>query len=557
MNMHVVTVVFFSLLSMFVRATQDYERPMVVVVPSYNNAQWYEKNLESIFSQKYDNYRVIYIDDCSQDGTYELVKEYVGVCGQENRVTVIANTTRRGALANHYKAVHQCADHEIVVQLDGDDWFAHNEVLARVNKAYENSNIWMTYGQYEVYPSGKKGQCKLVPYGVFKKCAYREYEWVTSALRTFYAGLFKKIKLQDLLENGDFFKAGCDLACMLPMLEMANGKVRFIDDILYIYNCKTSLNDHKKNLQLQRHCEYVIRGRDKYEPLKSLWSNARADGGSNVRGDSVGSAQLPVVDCVASSSTLNGKHEGCSNAQNKVCGDGLIQTQYELPSGSKGKLLGNAQHDGVSSAGILIFSENNPTQLRKCLATMQDRFINHGCVTVLYQANSEQVIREYEGLAREYSAQIEVVDATVNLKNKMLELLAQKTEEYLLLLRDTDYENLTNIKIVDLCSCVSALRATHAHGFFLLLDVHKKTTKFLSRDLRLPSFINVADGVCAWQFKDGEYEWAAANCFAAALYPKSLFLQSVSDLCFDSFDQLAHGWQAYAVDSNAVGLCFN
>jgi len=41
------------------------EKSMVVIIPSYNNESYCEKNLTSVFSQQYENYRVIYIDDCS------------------------------------------------------------------------------------------------------------------------------------------------------------------------------------------------------------------------------------------------------------------------------------------------------------------------------------------------------------------------------------------------------------------------------------------------------------------------------------------------------------
>jgi len=53
------------------------EKPIVVVIPSYNNSKWCDWNLSSVFQQKYNNYRVVYIDDCSNDNTYELVTEKV------------------------------------------------------------------------------------------------------------------------------------------------------------------------------------------------------------------------------------------------------------------------------------------------------------------------------------------------------------------------------------------------------------------------------------------------------------------------------------------------
>ena len=64
-------------------------------------------------------------------------------------------------------------------------------------------------------------------------------------LRTFYAGLFKKIKLGDFLFQGQFFQAACDTAFMFPMLEMAGNKAVHIQDILYVYNQANPKNNSR------------------------------------------------------------------------------------------------------------------------------------------------------------------------------------------------------------------------------------------------------------------------------------------------------------------------
>lgn len=52
------------------------EMPICVVVPSYNNAakDRYFHNMNSILQQDYSNYRIIFIDDASDDRTGELIK---------------------------------------------------------------------------------------------------------------------------------------------------------------------------------------------------------------------------------------------------------------------------------------------------------------------------------------------------------------------------------------------------------------------------------------------------------------------------------------------------
>ncbi len=252
------------------------EKPMVIVIPSYNNVQWYKKNLDSVFMQKYDNYRVIYIDDCSPDGTGKLVQQHIKECEQEHRVTLICNDINVGAMANIYNAVHDsCEDQAIVITLDGDDWFAHDKVLQKFNEAYQDPNIWLTHGQYKEVPSGSVGANIAVPRKIIELNAYREIPWITSAPRTFKAWLFKQIKKEDLLYKGEFFKVAWDLAFMFPMLEMAAERMRCISDVLYVYNQDTPINDYKLKLIAQLHCEKLIRSRPKYSRIKNLFNKHR------------------------------------------------------------------------------------------------------------------------------------------------------------------------------------------------------------------------------------------------------------------------------------------
>lgn len=239
----------------------------MIVTASYNNSKWYEWNLNSVKSQIYPEWRMIYIDDCSPDGTGDLVENYIQKNNLESRITLIKNQERKLALANLYNAIHSCADNEVIVILDGDDALAHNKVLTRLEKEYSNKRTWLTYGQFAGYPNGGKGFCRSMPRKIVKKNAFRKWRTQPSHLRTFYAWLFKKIEKDDLLYNGDFFPMTYDLAMMMPMIEMAQKHFKFIPEVLYLYNESNPINDHKINRKLQRDCDLIIRSRKAYKPL--------------------------------------------------------------------------------------------------------------------------------------------------------------------------------------------------------------------------------------------------------------------------------------------------
>ncbi len=247
-----------------------HEKPIVVIIPSYNNAQWYQRNLDSVFSQNYQNYRVVYIDDVSTDNTGQLVKSYIEQKGKEKRVDFIQNEKRVGALSNIFYAVWSCDPMEIVVSLDGDDWLANEEVLSKLNSTYADPEVWMTYGQFSCFPYVDGVGAAEVPFSVIASNSFRESPWVTTHLRTFYAGLFQKINLEDLLIDGNFFSMTWDMAMMFPMLEMAGDRSRFIPDVLYVYNIENPLNDGKVNRMYQAALEEMIRRKEKYLPILEL-----------------------------------------------------------------------------------------------------------------------------------------------------------------------------------------------------------------------------------------------------------------------------------------------
>jgi glycosyltransferase involved in cell wall biosynthesis len=244
------------------------ERHIVVVIASYNNLYYVLKNLKSVLDQNYSNYHVIYIDDCSTDATLTVAKRYVARRKKSDKVHFIHNEKRMNALYNQYTAVTLCRDTDLIVILDGDDWLANNYVLSYLNNVYSDNKTWLTYGQFTQYPTGHQGWGKPMPEKVIKQNGFREYEMAPCHLRTFYAGLFKQIKKEDLMYEGSFFKMTGDNAFMFPMIEMAReDHFKFISKILMVYNAGNPISDHRVVEGLQYKLDLVIRSRQKYDPI--------------------------------------------------------------------------------------------------------------------------------------------------------------------------------------------------------------------------------------------------------------------------------------------------
>lgn len=250
---------------------KEIQRPMVIVTCSYNNRAFYKWHLDSIFEQQYDNYRVIHIEDASTDGSPELIRDYVRARGQEHRFTLIVNETRRGAMANFYSAISSCDDRAIILVADGDDAFNGPHVLSYINSVYADPNVWLTYGQFQEYTTGKIGFCRQIPPHIVAANKFREFPDQPSHLRTFYAKLFKSIAKEDLMYGTDFYPMTCDLGTMMPMIEMAGERFKFIAKVLYIYNDRNPISDHHVSEKLQRDVDRYIRSKKRYTRLEKLF----------------------------------------------------------------------------------------------------------------------------------------------------------------------------------------------------------------------------------------------------------------------------------------------
>lgn len=222
----------------------------VIITPFYNPGEFLEKCILSILSQRYDNYKVIFIDDMSTDGSWEKLPH------NDNRVICIKNTVRKTALENIHDAImNHCDPDDICTIVDGDDWLYNKNVLSNLNNFYNEHDCWISYGQAS-WTDGRRGFASAYPAEEFKDV--RNAPFRVSHLRTFRAGLYQSIKDQDPTfshlkdDEGNFYRWSYDTAMMFTIMEMAgHEKTKFNNTILYIYNRDNSISEDKINQQAQ------------------------------------------------------------------------------------------------------------------------------------------------------------------------------------------------------------------------------------------------------------------------------------------------------------------
>lgn len=203
------------------------------VLYAHNAASWCERSLRSLFAQDYDYFRVLFIDDASVDSTLEKAQQFIVDHHLEERVITVRNETKEGMTASLYRAAQVCLDKEILIPLDAGNWLSHEGVLTKLNRVFQNPDVWIAFGAAIDYPSySLREPPAFDPAEIERKGFFLTRDPVSCA---FYAGLFKSIRLPDLFDG-----QGCiseNPACwQLSLLEQAGGRSRVLPEPLFFHN---------------------------------------------------------------------------------------------------------------------------------------------------------------------------------------------------------------------------------------------------------------------------------------------------------------------------------
>ena len=124
---------------------------------------------------------------------------------------------------------------DIIVALDGDDYFNQCDALNVVKKLYDQSGCLLTYGSFARESTGER--CPSFR-RYDKTLPVRVQNWNGSHLKTFKYKLWQAIPKKYLQnEAGEYIIYCDDMAYMFAMIELAGwDKVQQIKELLYMYN---------------------------------------------------------------------------------------------------------------------------------------------------------------------------------------------------------------------------------------------------------------------------------------------------------------------------------
>ena len=108
-----------------------------IVMASYNRKDYIKLAVDSILNQTYKDFEFIIIDDCSTDGTREILEDFAQ---KDCRIKLIKNKENKGLIYNLRLGLSQ-ANGEYIVRMDDDDIAYAERIEKQVKFMDENPEI--------------------------------------------------------------------------------------------------------------------------------------------------------------------------------------------------------------------------------------------------------------------------------------------------------------------------------------------------------------------------------------------------------------------------------
>lgn len=98
---------------------------VAILMATYNGEKYLAKQLDSLFSQTYQNFKIYVSDDCSQDTTLQILKRYTAAYPE--KIIYTDNQENVGYVKNFEKLLYTCQEKYIALS-DQDDIWEHNKL---------------------------------------------------------------------------------------------------------------------------------------------------------------------------------------------------------------------------------------------------------------------------------------------------------------------------------------------------------------------------------------------------------------------------------------------
>ena len=226
---------------------------VTIGIPIYNSVSCIRTSLMSALAQSYPSIEFILVDDCCNDGTFDVIGYIVSSHDRRDDIRIISHSQKLGASASRNQIIDE-AGGEFLYFMDSDDTIAKNtiELLMQNAREYDAEIVFGSYQKIETsgnktvyqYPS-RQLLCK----DEFASFAYRKYAGIQASACNY-------IVKTDILRNNNhrFIDVSYweDLVFTFDLVTLVSRAV-LLPDITYVYICRdNSLSHYQERINISK-----------------------------------------------------------------------------------------------------------------------------------------------------------------------------------------------------------------------------------------------------------------------------------------------------------------
>lgn len=221
---------------------------VTVIVPVYNVEKYLRKCLDSLIEQDYDKNRmeVYIIDDCSTDGSAEIMKEY-----EDKYSFITAKYLSENSGVSHARNLGiKNGKGKYIMFCDADDYYEKNSISVLMSTVKEENADFVT-ANYFITKNNR--DIKVDTSSYFSKDKITKKEIVSYMTLTSCSKIFKKSLF---IDNNIFYPETikrCEELTVIPVIAYMAEKPVAIDNVLYHYfqRKNSASNKNKGNIELK------------------------------------------------------------------------------------------------------------------------------------------------------------------------------------------------------------------------------------------------------------------------------------------------------------------
>jgi len=199
-----------------------------IIIVNYNGKKWLKKLFNSLFSQTYEKFEIIFVDNASNDDSIEFIKNNYN----DGRIKILKSEKNLGFAGGNNFGIRNAIG-QYVLLINNDTWIENN-FLEKIVNFYNNNNFDIVAPREVNYDKTEKDNNRSIMIDFLGHFAYKKFknkDFYLSGVCLFFDKDFY-IKTQGLDNNFFMYVEETDWFWRLNLLKI---QFSYIDN-LYIYH---------------------------------------------------------------------------------------------------------------------------------------------------------------------------------------------------------------------------------------------------------------------------------------------------------------------------------